>query len=453
VLLYLGRRGLEFVGKSREKMSLFRDEDVSNALFLTTLLHDWRMLDHVGWKHDKHVDKLLLTNTVAPSKCLSHLVGSMIDRWEQDYQIGARQVFGDLLCFLVVARAGVTEEDLLGLVKADPSALGAFLTTAREMFATKTGVYHIKHHVVQNIVIHKYMSNTVDVEGVRAVIIDYFTDMGLDKERAALELTYQFQEAGRKADLLETIKSLGVFNTFFSSGLESEIVGYWGTFDADSRMIAEVYDKALRSLEAAGAEGMTTIDQRKVYGISLDNYESMARLLSHLGRFLSRTGQNLAGIDILKRLVAVHERINPGSAHVASISLRVAQQYWKIGYYAEGLPFADSALKLYTNLYGHESLQLADGSYQAALMYLGLQKLDEAEKLMNVTVKIREQLLGRDHQSVADALLQMGKISTRLGNKEDAQEYQLRANRVMGARSRKLQAGIAATRTKKDAAE
>jgi len=80
-------------------------------------------------------------------------------------------------------------------------------------------------------------------------------------------------------------------------------------------------------------------------------------------------------------------------------------------------------------------------------MYLGLQKLDEAEKLMNVTVKIREQLLGRDHQSVADALLQMGKISTRLGNKEDAQEYQLRANRVMGARSRK------ATRTKKDAAE
>ena len=54
-------------------------------------------------------------------------------------------------------------------------------------------------------------------------------------------------------------------------------------------------------------------------GISLDNYESMARLLSHLGRFLSRTGQNLAGIDILKRLVAVHERINPGSAHVASV--------------------------------------------------------------------------------------------------------------------------------------
>lgn len=272
--------------------------------------------------------------------------------------------------------------------------------------------------------------------------------MGLHKERAALELTYQFKEAGRKPDLLETIKNLGVFNTFFSSGLESEIVGYWAAFAADSRMIADVYKKALHNLEVAGAEGMTCVDQRKVYGISLDNYDAMARLLSHLGRFLSRTGQNLAGIDILKRLVTVQEHLNPGSPQVASVSLRVAQQCWKIGYYADGLPFADSALKLYTNLFGNESLQLADASYQASLMYLGLQELDQAEKLMNVAVKIREQLLGRDHPSVADALLQMGKISTRQGNIDDAQEYQLRANRVMGARSRK------ATRTKKeDAAE
>ena len=44
---YLGRRGLEFMGKSREKMEEFRAEDLGNPLFLTTLLHDWRMLDHV----------------------------------------------------------------------------------------------------------------------------------------------------------------------------------------------------------------------------------------------------------------------------------------------------------------------------------------------------------------------------------------------------------------------
>jgi hypothetical protein len=71
-------------------------------------------------------------------------------------------------------------------------------SVARDMLISKTGVYYIRHHVLQNIVIHKYMSNSVDVEGVRSVIIDYFTAMGLDKPRAALELSYQFKEAGRK---------------------------------------------------------------------------------------------------------------------------------------------------------------------------------------------------------------------------------------------------------------
>jgi hypothetical protein len=45
---------------------------------------------------------------------------------------------------------------------------------------------------------------------------------------------------------------------------------------------------------------------------------------------------------------------------------------------------------------------------------------------------------------VAEALLQMGKIATRQGKMDEAKEYQLRANRVMGARTRK------ATRSKKE---
>ena len=37
---YLGMRGLEFAGKSRERLLQFRDEDVCSPLFLTTLLHE-----------------------------------------------------------------------------------------------------------------------------------------------------------------------------------------------------------------------------------------------------------------------------------------------------------------------------------------------------------------------------------------------------------------------------
>ena len=47
---YLGKRGLEFVGKSSEKLNMFRPEDLGNPLFLTTLLLEWRTLDHIGYK-------------------------------------------------------------------------------------------------------------------------------------------------------------------------------------------------------------------------------------------------------------------------------------------------------------------------------------------------------------------------------------------------------------------
>ena len=265
------------------------------------------------------------------NKSMSQLLTVVLDRWEQDYQIGARQIFGDLLCFLVVCRTGATERDLIGLASADPSSVGAFIRTARELLATKSGVYYIKHHVVQNIVIQKYMANSVDVEGVRSVIIEYFNDVGLDNERAALELTFQYKESGRKAELLQTIKNLGVFNTFFSSGLEGELLGYWALYDADARSIADSYRKSLQNLEQAGQEGMSADEQRRMYGIALDNYEYMGRLLSHLGRFLSGTGQSLAGIDILKRLVMVQEHLQKDSAMVASVSLRVATQCWTIG--------------------------------------------------------------------------------------------------------------------------
>lgn len=81
------------------------------------------------------------------------------------------------------------------------------------------------------------------------------------------------------------------------------------------------------------------------------------------------------------------------------------------------------------------------------LLHLDPRQLDQAERLMNIAVKVKEQLQGRDHPSVAEALLHCGKIATQQGKIDDAKEYQLRANRVMGARSRK------ATRSQKESDE
>ena len=60
------------------------------------------------------------------------------------------------------------------------------------------------------------------------------------------------------------------------------------------------------------------------------------------------------------------------------------------------------------------------------------------------SLKLRENLLGRDHPSVAEALLHASKVALRKGNAAEAKDLQLRANKLMGARARK------ATRSRKD---
>ena len=117
--------------------------------------------------------------------------------------------------------------------------------------------------------------------------------------------------------------------------------------------------------------------------------------------------------------------------NVAAVAMRLAHQCWKIGYFGQGLPFAENALKIYNDIYGNESLQVAEASCQVALMHLGMHDLDQADRHMNVCLKIREQVQGRDHPAVADALLQMGKISRQLSNVDEAREYELRANRCV----------------------
>jgi len=210
------------------------------------------------------------------------------------------------------------------------------------------------------------------------------------------------------------------------------------------KKMAHTYRKALRELEAARAGGMPKAEQLRTFGVSLDSQHEMQVLLSQLARFLARTGQNLACIEILEKLVEVHEAIAPRGSAMAGACQRLALQCWRIGYFDKGLPYAVKSFELQEHLNGKESVQAADASQLLALVHLGSNELDKAEAVMGTSLKVREAVVGRDHPSVAEALLHMGKIALRQGAVDSARELQLRANRLMGARSRK------ATRQHKD---
>ena len=124
----------------------------ASPLFLSSLLHEWRLIDTVTWKHAKHIDKLSFTISASVDKgthvASTRLLSLMLDRWEEEYETTGRQFFGDILSVLAVVRGGLTEEDILALTQIDPAALATFLHVARELLTSKSGPLAIMHQVV-----------------------------------------------------------------------------------------------------------------------------------------------------------------------------------------------------------------------------------------------------------------------------------------------------------------
>ncbi|EKX40321.1 hypothetical protein GUITHDRAFT_154154 [Guillardia theta CCMP2712] len=205
-----------------------------------------------------------------------------------------------------------------------------------------------------------------------------------------------------------------------------------------NRLISDVYQRQLTELDKAEQAGMKAEEQEAKFGLSSDDLVAMGTFLTQFGKFLSKTGQNLACIKVLKQLVGVQEKFPKKSLELSSAAYKVANQCWKIGYHQEALEFAKRSMQVSQELLGHDSVQVADAFQLLSLVHFGLNDLPEAEKYMLMALKLREQLQGREHAQVAEVLLHLGAIALRKGNADDAREYQLRANRLMGARSRRM---------------
>lgn len=56
------------------------------------------------------------------------------------------------------------------------------------------------------VIAQRYMQGTVEIQGGRAVLIEYFKTRGFGEDRTCFELPYQMRLANQLADLEATIK-------------------------------------------------------------------------------------------------------------------------------------------------------------------------------------------------------------------------------------------------------
>ncbi|KAJ1488320.1 hypothetical protein T484DRAFT_1783629, partial [Baffinella frigidus] len=144
--------------------------------------------------------------------------------------------FGDILSLVAISRGGLTEGDILALTQIDPAAPATFFRVARELVMSKKlgtvidpAALATFFHVARELIASKSgpLFLLHQVIGVRAVLTEYLRHLGYSVPRACVELPYQFRAGNNIAELRGACHTLGVFSTFFSSGLEPELLDYW----------------------------------------------------------------------------------------------------------------------------------------------------------------------------------------------------------------------------------
>jgi hypothetical protein len=279
---YLGSRGQELEGKRKDQFWSLRTQEVSLPLFLHLFTNEWCVIDTVGWKHDPHIERALMIQAKEQSVSVSLLFKLLLDRWEEELEESGVSIFGPILSNIVISRAGLSEEELLGLTGLRPAHLNIFVSTMREFLSNKSGSINLTSHVLVQTVVTRYLVEASEVQGGRAAMIDFFKGKGFGVERACMELPYQMRLANQTEELEATIKVLGVFRCFSASGLETELMQYWSIFTSESKEIADGYMKAMNELEKEAAAGMPSSEQLPKYGVSLDDLDDMAELLSQV---------------------------------------------------------------------------------------------------------------------------------------------------------------------------
>jgi hypothetical protein len=81
--------------------------------------------------------------------------------------------------------------------------------SGRELVSTEnTQTHTYTCHASRQAVAQRYLQGTVEIQGGRAVLIEYFRQKGFADQRACFELPYQYHLAGQMTELENALKVL-----------------------------------------------------------------------------------------------------------------------------------------------------------------------------------------------------------------------------------------------------
>jgi hypothetical protein len=242
VISFLGRYGKRLCSDAVEEITSARP--AATPLYLRTLLEELRVLG-------RHEDLPVRLRHYLAAATTADLFTRVLARWEADFDTDCPGLVRDTMTFLWASRSGLTERELLALLKADGDPLPApvwspLYLAAESLLVNQSGLLTFVHLEARDAVERAYLSEERDRQRARRRLADYFAHR-LWSPRTIAELPWQLTALAAWEELASVLADPLFFTNAWATRPQ-ELKAHWAQVEQASPL--RLVDAHCRIFEA-----------------------------------------------------------------------------------------------------------------------------------------------------------------------------------------------------------
>jgi nephrocystin-3 len=411
------RMVIEYLWRFSKKLDLPRLERITNSkatdnpLYLKFLLDELR----ITGTHDKLDARL---DDYLAAKDIPALLGKIIARYQKDYEYDRKGLVRDTLGLIWASRRGLSEAELLQLLKDDnlpqlPLAIWTPLRAAlEENLIDRSGILNFANNYFTSCIEKTFVTDQETKNYFRLALANFF-----ETQRPSLRNSDELPWLLMKTKLFDRLRKCLINIDHFLYIIvrnENELLHYW------------ILLKEEKSME------IPYLDSFKIW---LTNNKSDLKLTSgaaiRLGKFLQSAGLYVEAESLYKMAHKISVKILDEEKWTEPASLNnLATLYMNTNRLEEAIPLMERGLEIQKKKYGINHPEVALCMNNIAAIYKETNRLKESELLYKKAIKICELSQGKDHPRIASYFNNLANLYEKSNRFKEAELLLIRALKI-----------------------
>ncbi|MBK6860463.1 MAG: tetratricopeptide repeat protein [Saprospiraceae bacterium] len=420
-----------------------------NPLFVKILLDELR----ITGTHEKLEERIRF---YLDAESISNLLDRILDRYQKDYDKDRPNLVEETLGLIWSARRGLSEQELLELLKSDdhpqlPHAIWNPLRSAlAEFLIDKNGILNFSHDFLKNAVEEKFVYNQDKQDDFRLHLADYFERIPIT-ERSCDELPWLLKETESFERLKSCLLNLDRFVFIYIKNNIKELISLWMLLDDGSigPTYLKLFNEYISNPETKINDKIFVGNIISIFLTDLTDFKYSELILykvieivekneysasRELGTSIHNYGLSLFKLNryeegeyfLRKSINIIIENFGKNDFRVGQALNSLSQCLSKFKP-NEALNLSYQALLILENHYGKYHFELTNCLNNLALIFIEKNELVEAEEICTRIVSILENIFDLDHPNLITVLNNLSHIYQQTNRVNEAKELLIRA--------------------------